>query len=484
MALRRLLGRVPITVKVPVVVASLMAGVGIVASESVLSRLAAIQERHVADLTAAYLDGLASPLVDPVLRADPWEIFDVLDQARQLSAAVRPVETIVTDADGLVLAGSDPRNAPVGSVLPAEHRIAREQVSEGVIRQDSALAFVDRALVVEGRTVGALHAEFDVSPLLADRRRVLWTLLLTNAALTLAMMLLGWFAVRGMVKPMKVLSDHLERSHEGIAPIPEERLPNPDSEAGRLLRRFNGMAVAIAENAALAARLAEEERLGSLGRLATGMAHEINNPLGGLFNAIDTLKKHGDKPMVRASSLSLVERGLCGIRDVVQATLATYREKNGTRPLSAHDFDDVRLLLGPELRRRAQALDWDVDADPLPALPGNAVRQTAINLLLNASAASGQGGRIAFRVRTDPGHGLSIVIGDSGPGLPPEAAAALTGAPTAAPVGSGKGLGLWIVRRSVEDSGGTIEVGASPLGGAEIRLRYAAPVMEVRTDAA
>ena len=48
------------------------------------------------------------------------------------------------------------------------------------------------------------------------------------------------------------------------------------------------------------------------------MAHEINNPLGGLFNAVDTLKQHGDRPDVRRRTLDLIERGLKGIRDVVR----------------------------------------------------------------------------------------------------------------------------------------------------------------------
>jgi len=61
------------------------------------------------------------------------------------------------------------------------------------------------------------------------------------------------------------------------------------------------------------------------------MAHEINNPLGGLFNAIDTLKKHGDAPGVRSTSISLIERGLGGIRDVVEQRLphTAPSERNG-----------------------------------------------------------------------------------------------------------------------------------------------------------
>ena len=479
-----LLGRIPIIIKVPVVVAILMTAVGVVASQQVLSRLVSTQERQIKDLTNAYLDGLASPLVEPVLRGDAWEIFDVLDQARQLYVDIRPVETVVTDADGWVLAGSNPRHSPIGSKLPAEFPAGQEHTASALIREQDSRAFVDRSLIVEGRTVGKVHAEFDISPLLAERREVAWTLISTNGALTLLFVLLGWFTVRRMMRPMKVLSDHLEAAQSiGVKPIPAELLPDADSEAGRLFRRFNSMAAAVAENVALAARLSDEERLASLGRLASGMAHEINNPLGGLFNAIDTLKKHGDKSLVRTQSLSLIERGLFGIREVVQAALAAYRERDIGRTLTISDFEDVRLLLGPELRRRHQELDWDNKSKNLPDLPSNPIRQAALNLLLNASSASGEGGRMRFAVRPE-GPSLLVEIEDSGPGMPPEGIAILTGSESYAIMRAGNGLGLWMVRRLVEDIGGKVEVGRSVLGGAGIRLRFDPAQGAEQSDAA
>ena len=96
---------------------------------------------------------------------------------------------------------------------------------------------------------------------------------------------------------------------------------------------------------------------------------------------------HGETPGVRETSISLIERGLAGIRDVVEAALATYRPERSQRPLTADDFDDVRLLLKPELHRRRQHLDWDIGWSGEQELPisGGPVRKAMLNLLLNAS---------------------------------------------------------------------------------------------------
>lgn len=462
-------GRVPITVKVPVVVAALMVGIGVIASERVLGRLVAQQERHLGDLANAYLDGLTSPLIDPVLRRDPWEIFDILDQAKRVYATVSPIETIVTDAGGVVLASSDPRHAAIGSSLPPDFPAEAAEVSRVLLREEAAQAFVDRPLVVEGRRIGTLHAEFNIVPLLAERREVLWTLIATNALLTLVFAFLGYFAVRRMVTPMKVLADHLDSAQDGaVEPIPETQIPAAESETGRLFRSFNRMARAVAEREALVTKLADEERLASLGRLASGVAHEINNPLGGLFNALDILKTHGDKPHARRGAIDLLDRGLRGIRDVVRSVLAVYRADHEPRDLHAADIEDLALLIAPEVRTKGIDLAWRNDVPQDVSVPAFPVRQVALNLLINACRAVGEGGRVALSASVESGS-LLIEVNDSGPGMPANVIAFLDekGVPGTA---AGVGIGLWVARRLASEIGGTISAGASMLGGARVRL--------------
>lgn len=449
--------RLPITVKVPVVVVLLMLAIGAALSERVLSRLVTSQERQLADLANAYLDGLGTPLIEPILRNDPWEVFDVLDRAKRSYSAVRPVDTIVTDRNGTVLASSDPRSTPIGAALPSDFAAPRAVDGSVVVQAEDARAFVERQLMVEGRAIGAIHTEFDISPLLAERRMVMWTLVASNAAVTLFLAALGWITVRRMVVPMKVLTDHLEWAADGaVEPIPESWIAPGNSETSRLFRSFNDVARATAEREALRGRLAEEERLGSLGRLASDLAHEINNPLGGLLNAVDTLKRHGSRPGVSERSIALLERGLLGIRDVVQAMLETHRADGSRAPLTEAELEDLRLLIRPEVRRQNQTLHWDVEPAALAATPVEAgpVRQALLNLLLNAAAAAGRGGNVRLKVES-VGTTLAITVKNDGAGLPDAARQLLE---TGEGGSLGGGVGLRIITEKARTVGGRISV--------------------------
>ncbi len=463
------IGTLPLTVRVPAVVALLMIAVSVAVSELVLSRLIDTQERHLRAITGAYLDGLSSSLLPHVMRGDVWEVFDVLDRARDRYEALRPIETVVTGADARIIAATDPAKAPTLSPLPAEFsdRFARSDIATD---GDEDRAYARRILTHQGQTIGAIYAALDISHLAAERADVVRTLLLSNALLTLLLAGVGYFATRRMVMPMRILGEHLRSSLDSVPePIPAWMMPRSGSEARRLFDSYNALVRAEREREELTLKLAEEERLASLGRLASGMAHEINNPLGGLFNALDTIKRHGEAAPVRETAVSLVERGLNGIRDVVAAALHTYRPDRSPHPFGPSDVEDLRLLIRPELRRRALDLVWSNELIEGVDVPNAPMRQAVLNLLLNACAAAPHGGRIGLRaVRRS--ETVEIEVGDSGEGLPDSAVVILTTPTVPAPIGTGNGLGLWMVRRSVTEIGGAIVAARSELGGALVRI--------------
>jgi signal transduction histidine kinase len=467
--LRQIADRLPLAVKVPAVVVVLMLAIGAGASQIVFSRLVSSQERQLNDLATAYLDGIESAITDSVLHQDTWEIFDALDRARHLYQTVGPLQTIVTDPAGRVLAASDPRKAPIGSRIADVFLVP--QAPAGRVETGSAdRATVTRPVVVEGRMIGDVYAELDTAALVHERTQVLWTLIGANATLTIVFAALGWFTVRRMVRPVNVLLHALQRAADGsVEPIAEREAGKAGSEAARLFGQFNAMARAVVEREALAARLAQEERLSSLGRLASGVAHEINNPLGGLFNALDTLKVHGDKPSVRHDVTQLLDRGLHGIRDAVGSVLATYRPERQARNLTGADLEDVRLLVRPEIRRKRIDLVWVNDLPPEVEVEAFPVRQVVLNLVLNACSAVPENGTVSVTAQVDSTE-LRVDVADSGPGLPDHVTAFLCDPAAQSPMPGTAGLGLWVAKRMASEIGGTLTAGRTTLNGASLSL--------------
>jgi signal transduction histidine kinase len=467
--------RLTLALKVPLLVAVLMIGVAAAISKLVLLRLEETQERHFAELGGAYLDGLTTALTPAVIRRDPWEAFDALDRSRSRYSGVAAVRVLVLLPDQSILAASDPMAHPLGSAAPAE---ALAAATSPRLASPEGTVWIARALTEGGVGIGRIAAEIDVATFGAERRATLLALIGVNAALTLLFATLGWLLVRRMLRPVLLLSDRFARASEGrLEPIPEHALPPPDSEEGRAFRRYNAAAAAIAEREALLRRLAEEERRALVGRYASAMAHEVNNPLGGLFNAVRMIERHGADPERRARAAALLERGLTGIHNVVRASLMLWRGGDDDRAFAPGDADDLRYLIESETRRRDLVLDWRQDLAghpqvPAQAVPAQAVRQIALNLLLNACAASPPAGVVRFEAVTEGGT-LRLTIEDQGPGLPAEARAFLTGAaPERLPPGSG--LGLWTVGRLAASLGATLRIAGPPGTSITIVIPHAA----------
>ena len=467
----------PITVKVPVAVASLMLLVGFVLSERVLSRLGDTQEHHLVELSQSYLDGLSSAIIPSIIREDNWEIFDAITRMQAINKSLHPIETIVTNGEGSVIAASDPRRHPVGSIVKPK-RAGNESLASFSFNAGADSASAVRVLSYPGRVAGMIYAVFDTRHLAAERRDVVVALTVTNGILTILLAVAGWFLVARMMRPVRILSEHLGVAQELAVPIPENAVAKTSGEFGHLFRAYNALVRSMKEREELGKRLAEEKRLGSLGRLASAVAHEINNPLGGLFNALSTLKSHGQLQSVRDVSLGLLERGLIGIRDVVRTTLTIYRTDVAPRNLSPTDIDDLGLLIGPEARRKsveitiANSLEGDV---PVPSTP---IRQAVLNLILNAVAAAPEGSEICVSAEATPEE-LAIAVVDRGAGLPALAAAVLTGRSGTPPPLDGGGLGLWTISRLVSDIGGEIVVEYPVAGGTAVKLNVPIAQMEL-----
>lgn len=445
--------RIPLSLRVPLLAAGLMILVGVIASQQVLATLGQVQDARIREIGQLQVQALSVALGPHVLRDDIWEIYDTLERAAGETEGRRMIFTAVANEHGRVLAATDPVRAPLDSPISALTKGAQTPKALSV-SGDAARIRLLAPLRYQGRTVGQIMTELDVADLVAERWRAGRLLLLGNALATGVLSILGYFAMRRMLMPIARLVRRMRDTANAPEPIPESDLPRGDTEMTRLVRTYNAMTDAVEAKAETERRLAERERFVSLGRLSSSLAHEINNPLGGLLNAADTIRQYSDRPDVVRQSADILTRGLNHLRDVAQATLDQNRLDRSSAPLTFEDFEDLRLLIKPEISRQQQHLNWQIDASgqALSCFASAPLRQISLNLLLNASTAAGTKGEVSLMVSEKPGV-LCLSVGDSGDGLSDAARARLL---SDAPVPPGGGVGLRLVHDLVAELDGTI----------------------------
>jgi len=234
-------------------------------------------------------------------------------------------------------------------------------------------------------------------------------------------------------------------------------------EFGALAMQFNAMTAALKEHQG---RLVQSEKLAGIGRLAAGVAHEINNPLGVILGYVRLLSKKAEGPL--ADDLAVVEEETLRTRDIVEGLLDL------SRPLPADrervDLDRMSREIVERLRESDLLDGIEVAVEGSGGAHGHPqkLRQVIANLVRNAAEAAGSSGRVVVRVREEPG-GTSVEVEDSGTGIGPEARAHLF-EPFYTTKPKGTGLGLAVSRAIARAHGGDIEAGESQLGGARFAL--------------
>lgn len=461
----------PVTLRVPLVMAGLMVLLGFLASQSVLSALGRVQDARLSETARLHVEGLSVALGPSVLRQDVWEVYDILDRARSAYDGQRLLLSIVADERGRILAATDPRRAPVGEEVAGFEVNA---VPPDAIRMngDPTLRVI-APLLFQGRQIGQIVTELDVTDLLAERRSVALWLLFGNAAATALLAFGGWLAVARILRPVGTLVLAMDDSKGAPRPIAEADIPRGDPGLSRLIHTYNRMTTAVESRAEAERRLAERERFVSLGRLSSSLAHEVNNPLGGLLNAADTILSYSDRPEVVRQSAELMQRGLSHLRDVTRAILDENRLDRMGQTLRPEDLEDLRLLFEPEVASRAQSLRWQVGAGSteLARLPAAPLRQVVLNLLLNAGAAAGQRGKVGLSVAAGQ-DSLTFEVTDSGPGL---GQADLDRLLASGPLPPGGGVGLRLVHDLVSGLEGEIQ---HERRDGETRVRVTLPMKE------
>lgn len=412
---------------------------------------------------------LRQNLIAPMLQDDVWRAYELLrtpllgqDERAQERL---PFAIVLFDRDFRVMASSDPAHYPVLAYPEALTRLAgmaewvrgnKSLDGEARLRESGAevLGLVS-AVQADGITLGHLALGYSRAGIRARTARLVESAILYTLILLAGLLPITWYWGWHMAKPLIALADGMGKVGKTLPTDAELRLHESNDEVGQAGTAFRTMLRALREKAALEQEIILNERLAAIGRLAAGVAHEINNPLGGMLNALDTYQRHGGDAAKVGKTLSLIERGLLQIRDTVAAMLVDVRPSG--KPLTRFDFEDVRTLLGAELSKRRARLRWDIAVpDTGLPLPAALVRQVLFNLLLNALQALPDGGRVAVEAVVAAGL-LTFSVTNEGEPIPKDKMGQLF-EPFATSRREGHGLGLWVSYQIVQQLNGRISV--------------------------
>lgn len=268
----------------------------------------------------------------------------------------------------------------------------------------------------------------------------------------------------------------LEEFREGVLQILQE-LDTQEAE-------LDG---AYARLAAAQAHLIQSSKLGTLGELAAGLAHELNQPVTVIKGLAQSLLKSLGADPASIEKAQLIAEAASRMELIIRHMNIFARAKE--QDLIRCDINSIVIdafrLSGGTLRQKA--IDVSFDLGEPPAVKGSPVRleQVIMNLIANARDAMPDGGSISVRTSTitdEKGHGHALVsVSDTGIGISEDAMAHIFDPFfTTKEPGKGTGLGLSISRGIVRDHGGDIRVESIPGRGATFHMTIPAMASDER----
>lgn len=435
--------------------------------------------RDIADIVRVTVEGLS----------DPEEI------ARELRSLIKSmgvegeiVDVNVTDENRKIIASLT--GWEIGNIVNIDragyeeiarggmriYRLAKyhdQWVTEVIIPYASSVKFGREEILIEKGLIQILIAAPDIANYLSGLRLIHLTYVLITSILLA--FLVNVLTTRMVIRPLESLVEIIQRADEGELDVPIKSYAK--GEIGRVSLRLASMIRQI--------KRAHQERIEALGRMASGVAHEIRNPLNSIAMTVQYLKgilagervEREDLEDAR-ECLELIDKQVKRLSEITEQFLTLNRPpKLEIEPTDVEELiDEVLAEFNAALaeakvdvirRYCGQLKDVPIDKDK--------IRQAIYNLVQNAIQAMPKGGRIYITTKREIGRfreWAAIEIRDTGVGIPDEIQPRVFDAYfTTREKEGGVGLGLAITRQVIEAHGGRIELKSKVGMGTSFTIR-------------
>jgi two-component system NtrC family sensor kinase len=355
---------------------------------------------------------------------------------------------------------------------------------------------------LKGDIIGMLYVGMLEAPYVDLRNRVLATFLGIALFSVILLSVIAYFTTTKVVKPIKQLSSATAKVARGNL---AHRLPiKSQDEIGQLAASFNRMTEELQkategyqmltrtledkvkekteELKAAQDQLIQSEKLASLGKLAAGIAHEINNPLTSILINSHLIAEKLNKDTQCKDNLELITDETARCSAIVKGLLEFSRQTQPEKRLT--DVNEVvektLLLLSSEALAHKVAIHRDLDLTlPEIMIDGNKIEQVFTNVILNALEAMPAGGDLFIRSKFLPeNHFMALDFQDSGCGISKENISKIFDPFFTTKEKSGTGLGLSVSYGIVQQHGGRIEVQSEVGKGTTVSILL--PVSDIK----
>ncbi|UCD30183.1 MAG: cache domain-containing protein [Planctomycetota bacterium] len=314
------------------------------------------------------------------------------------------------------------------------------------------------------KIIGALYVGLLEAPFAHKQTIIIGVFLVIVLATTLASLVLLFFVTKLVLRPIgqittmsrKVVDGDL-RARVGI---------RPPGEMGVLCQAIDAMADAVEqreEQLKLATRqqIGRSEKLASIGRLAAGIAHEINNPLTGVLTFAHLLRQKENMDEQDKQDLDLIINETTRAGEIVRGLLDFARERPAVKePLEINEVITQTLRLIRGQKQFEQIIIEEKLNDNVPRINGdmNQLQQVLLNLSLNACEAMSDGGTLTISTESQNNKAF-VKVTDNGSGIKKEHLDQIF-EPffSTKPAGKGTGLGLSVSYGIIQQHGGNLEV--------------------------
>lgn len=402
------------------------------------------------------------------------------EKAAQPEIAMARKVAAQTDADSLQLVSA----TDVRERLTSKHVAALLQTGTGKTLIDEIRRQFDRFIEIEEKLAAERYAT--ATQAARDTRRNAIALLVIAIGFGIGIALV---TSRAIARPLAKLARAVEAVGSGDL-VTQVRAESTD-EIGNLALSFNVMVSRLREadtkRSQLEGQLFQAQKLEAVGRLAAGIAHEINNPMSYVRSNLNRLFEEWSEVRSTLEKLGTPEsRGavdLCQelLEDCLEGVERTVAIVRDVQEFSRMDGErgavDLASVVDGALRVATSlanpGIQFECEVEPVTGVCGsvNQLRQVVVNLIVNAIHAVGDVGHIRISATRDRGEAV-VRVEDDGPGIPPDVREHLF-EPffTTKAVGLGTGLGLYISYEIAKNHGGEILVRSDPGCGSTFELR-------------